>query len=150
MIAMRAWYRMVRIPFADRGRIALYQFADQRLATHMGHRANELEKVIVKLDRSLSKQAREGAVGQFEKQHRLLLGKKEQICSFLEEHQQAEPSPPPDDFVEEYGSQRLTFSHADAIKNLTEANTRLAAGWIQNMAMEPVHKMEKLFQQVQA
>ena len=149
MIAMRAWYRMVRIPFADRGRIALYGFADQRLATHISHRANELEKVIVKLDRSLSKPAREGAVRQFEKQHRLLLAKKEEICSFLEERQQSETSLPPDDFVEEYERQRLTFRHADALKNLTEANTKLAAGWIQNIAMEPVFKMENIFQQAQ-
>jgi bifunctional UDP-N-acetylglucosamine pyrophosphorylase/glucosamine-1-phosphate N-acetyltransferase len=150
MHAVRAWYRMVRIAFADTGRTTLYQSAEQRIATHMRHRVNELKKVILKLDRSLSKQAARGLDNPFEKQHRLLLEKEEKICQFLSKEDESDFPPLPHVFVEDYGHQRLTLSHVDALRNLTKESASQAAGWIQEIAANPLRKMEDIFHNLQS
>jgi hypothetical protein len=150
MHAMRAWYRMVRIAFADNERITLYQSAEQRVAMHMRHRVSELKKVILKLNRSLSRQAARGLANPFEKQHRLLLDEEEQICRFLSMEDESTYPPLPHVFVEDYGQQRLTLSHVDALHHLTKASASQAAGWIRNIAADPLHKIENIFLQLQS
>ena len=150
MHAMRAWYLMVRIAFADTGRITLYRSAEQRIATHIRHRVNEFKKVIVKLDRSLSKQAARGLSNSFQKQHRLLLEEEERICRFLSKEDELAFPPPPRVFVENYGHQRLTLNHVDALHNLTKETASEIMAWIQEIAAGPFRKIENIFHRLQS
>jgi UDP-N-acetylglucosamine/UDP-N-acetylgalactosamine diphosphorylase len=148
--ALGLWYRMVRIPFADSHQIPLYESATCRLAAHIAHRLNELDKVISKLQSSLSSKKAVNGRHLFEGQHKLLVSKRDRILSMPWTFDGTNYPPVPPSFLKDYAQRRNTFSHADSILNLRPDSAEDAAIWLRDIAAEPVVQMERLLDGVHA
>ena len=145
MHAFRTWYKLVRVRFASSWQIPLYESADGCLAMHIRHRVKELNKVILNLERSLSKQRPTVNKNPFEDQHKLIIGKREEISSILTGSDGRNYSAPPEPFLESYSHARSGLNHVDAIRNLTPGNAAQASVWICEIAARAVTDMERIF-----
>jgi acetyltransferase-like isoleucine patch superfamily enzyme len=147
MHALRAWYKWVRVPFAASTQIILYKFADDRLASHIAHRARELSKVISKLESSLHF-APEGSACQansFEVQHRSVVENRAKIVSLLTGSGNMNYQPPPEMFLQNYIRERQDLNHIDAVRKLTSESADEAAAWLSTIAAQVAFGVEQIF-----
>lgn len=143
MHALRAWYKMIRIPFAKSSELPLYRSAEGRLEAHVRHRVRELDNVISKLERSLSKQ--QSATNSFEGQHRMLVSKRQQITASLMRSDCNDWPRVPDEFLEHYGQYRQVLRYTEAIEHLSSGDVELASTWLERIAKQSVAELESLF-----
>ncbi len=140
--AMRAWYRLVRLPFSDSESRLLYLAADRQMEHHIRHRVEQLTKVIDKLDRSLSKLSTSAQDQKFQQQHRKLLENRHNISAFLLEDKL--PAPPAS-LTSDYERSRRTQDHAASIRALSNQTVDLATAWVREIAAAPQGSMQSLF-----
>jgi UDP-N-acetylglucosamine/UDP-N-acetylgalactosamine diphosphorylase len=140
--ALRAWYQKLRLPHSDSGDKLLYLAADGELDRHLQHRVKELAKIILKLEKSLSKPCKNSQEGLFVGQHRILLENKDHISSFLLREEYGEA---PVSLVAEYENLRNGRSHVDSVRSLTPASYQAAAEFLRGIACRPCLAMRALF-----
>jgi len=139
--ASATWYRSIRLPFADSEEKLLYMAAERELDRHLQYRAEQLSKVIDKLERSLSKPSR-AQHRMFQRQHRMLLDNREKIVSFLLEGMDLQP---PSLLVAEYERHRRSNGHPASIRALSRESVELSTKWLGEIAIRPERAMRALF-----
>ena len=140
--AMRAWYRLVRLPFSDSESRLLYLAADRQLEHHIRYRVEQLTKVVDKLDRSLSKPCTTAQDRQFQQQHRKLVDNRHNISAFLLDEKIPQP---PAALTADYEGNRRTQDHAASIRALCNETVELATRWIREIGAAPQHSMQTVF-----
>lgn len=140
--AMRAWYRLIRLPLSDSGSKLLYLGADRQMQHHLHYRVGQLTKVIDKLDRSLSKPCTTAQDREFQQQHRKLLDNRKNISAFLLEEKIPEL---PAALTADYERNRRTQDHVASIRALSNETVERATEWLRKIADAPQLSMQALF-----
>jgi carbonic anhydrase/acetyltransferase-like protein (isoleucine patch superfamily) len=140
--ALRAWYRKIRLPYAQSEDKPIYLAADVEFDRHIRHRVTELARVIGKLEKSLSKPYENSQSRSFCEQHRMLLRNNDRINSFLLREEYAEA---PVRLVAEYENLRNDRNHSDSVRSLTHEASHAAADFLREIADRPYREMRALF-----
>ncbi len=138
--AVGAWYRLLRLPFADSEEKILYAAAERELDRHRRHRAQQLASVIDKLERSLAKPCA-GRERACRLQHRKLLDNRDKITAFLLEETSMQA---PSGLTGEYERHRRSEGHAGAVRALSGQSVELATQWLREIALGPERAMRAL------
>ena len=134
--ALAAWYRLVRLPFADGDQAPLYEAAEEQAWRHVRERVKRLEAIVLKLERSLSKSTL------CEREHRPLIANASRVRRLLLDRRDGKV---PDDFVREYEQARAKMKHLDAVRAVSDAASASAAAWLAAVAAEPVAGLSAVF-----
>ena len=142
--ALDRWYELVRLPFAEDYQKPLYRAAQQQCRIHIAERIERLQKVIDKLDRSITKSSESGddRLIACQDEHRRLIEHREQIVAILTS--EPESSPAPAEFLTPYEKARCALSHIDALRQVGDEATQSAAEWIYSVAREPAARLGEL------
>lgn len=144
--ALAAWYRHVRLPFADAYQKPLYRSAIEQTKIHISERVRRIDAILSKLDRSIEKSTASGDASLIacQKEHRALLERGPEIRACLTSEIEAEP--PPASVLLRYEQLRASQPHLNAIRGLGEAQTSAAAKWLLKIAERPAAEMAALTQ----
>ncbi|MBI1354248.1 MAG: UDP-N-acetylglucosamine pyrophosphorylase [Acidobacteria bacterium] len=134
--ALAAWYRAVRLPYADDYQKSLYEAAEEQPRRHIRERVKRLEKIIDKLDRSLAKS------NAYENEHRRLIERRRELREALLGSVAGDV---PDNFVREYAQAREKMSHVEAVRAVSEEAAGAAAQWLLGIAAGPVDSLGRIF-----
>ena len=139
--ALDAWYEHVRMPFAEDHDKALYGAAREQIRQHIAERAERLDKIIGKLERSIEKSSASGEEGtaRFHDEHRLLLKSREPIAEIVTSR--PDGPPPPEAFLQDYEQCRQVASHIEAIQQVGDQAASMAANWLGELADMPTARM---------
>ncbi len=142
--ALDAWYEQVRLPFADDYQKPLYRAAQQQARAHVAERIQRLEKIIAKLERSIAKTTASGAepLAKFHGEHRRLIECQPRIVEVLARPDSGAPAPVA--FLEQYETGRASIAHIDAVRRLDASAAEAAAGWLDQIAQEPVRLLDEM------
>ncbi len=142
--ALARSYELVRLPFAEDYQKPLYRAAQQQCRIHIAERIQRLQKIIDKLDRSITKSSESGddRLIACQDEHRRLIERREKIVAILTS--EPELSPVPAEFLGPYEKARRALSHIDAVRQVSEEAAQSAAGWIYSVAREPAARLGKL------
>ena len=142
--ALDRWYELVRLPFAEDYQKLLYRAAQQQCRIHIAERIGRLQKVIDKLDRSITKSSESGdeRLIACQDEHRRLIERREKIVAILTS--EPESSPVPAEFLKPYEKARGALSHIDAVRQISAEAAQSAAEWIYSAAREPAPRLGEL------
>ena len=142
--ALDRWYELVRLPFAEDYQKPLYRAAQQQCRIHIAERIQRLQKIIDKLDHSITKSSESGddRLIACQDEHRRLIERREKIVAILTS--EPELSAVPAEFLGPYEKARRVLSHIDAVRQVSEEAAQSAAGWIYSVAREPAARLGKL------
>ena len=140
--ALRAWYQLVRSAFAESEGRVLFTAAGCEFNRHIEDRTQQLLKVVDKLERSLSKPCATSQDRAFHRQHRKLLGKRDQIQAFFLHEDYPKP---PASFISEYEEHRRRQEHIASVRALTQESVELSSKWLRGIADAPFLQMQALF-----
>ena len=142
--ALARSYELVRLPFAEDYQKPLYRAAQQQCRIHIAERIERLQKVIDKLDRSMTKSSESGdeRLIACQDEHRRLIERREKIVAILTS--EPESSPAPAEFLAPYEKTRRALSHIDALRQVGDQAAQSAAEWIYSVAREPAARLGKL------
>ena len=142
--ALDRWYELVRLPFAEDYQKPLYRAAQQQCRIHIAERIQRLQKIIDKLDRSITKSSESGddRLIACQDEHRRLIEHREKIVAILTS--EPELSAVPAEFLGPYEKARRVLSHIDAVRQVSEEAAQSAAGWIYSVAREPAARLGEL------
>jgi acetyltransferase-like isoleucine patch superfamily enzyme len=138
--AIETWYRTVRLPFSRGLDSLLCRGAISNVRLHIEHRGLELDKLIVKLSRTMVSSEDKG--NPFRRQHQSIVGTREAIRTLLT--QTAAPEAPAG-FQRHYRVARKTMGHCAAIREIPESIAGEAEEWLSRIASNPVEQMRKIF-----
>ena len=142
--ALDRWYELVRLPFVEDYHKPLYRAAQQQCRIHIAERIQRLQKIIDKLDRSITKSSESGdeRLIACQNEHRRLIERREKIVAILTSEPKS--SPVPAEFLRPYEKARSALSHIDAVRQVSEEAAQSAADWIHAAASEPAARLGEL------
>ncbi len=134
---LASWYRWVRIPFADGSERLLYDSALKQIELHVKHRLTELSKVVVKLERLISREQ----MNPFYAQHCRIVraAPMEQWLGMVDDGQ------PPKKLLSEYERLREFHGHCESVHLLSEATCEETKPWLTRIPENMVRRMSQLF-----
>ena len=141
LLALSAWYELVRLPYAEDYQKPLYEAARGQAQRHVRERVKRLEKIIGKLEKSIAKSQGGEGPGQFEQEHRMLMDKQMEIADAL---QATSGSAVPDSFLSEYGAAREKLPHVEAVLAVSDIAASAAADWLADLASHPARRLDEL------
>ncbi len=141
--ALDAWYEYVRLPFAEDYQKPLYEAARRQITHHIAERSRRLQKIIHKLDRSLTKwdQSSGDTSARPIAEHRLLMENREDIAQALIE---SDTLPPSTQAVEAYQTQDAKDDYVSRIRGVDDAAAATFSEWLGAVAAQSVDRMRKL------
>ena len=144
--ALAAWYRHVRLPFADSYQKPLYESAIEQTRIHVAERVRRVTAILAKLERSIEKSGATGDASLIacQDEHRLLLRRHNEVVACLESEPMTEPLPAK--LVRQYENLRGAAPHLDAVRGLDDANVAAAAKWLKGIADDPASRMTAIFE----
>ena len=144
--ALDAWYGHLRLPYANDHQKPLYEAAREQINRHITERAERLDKIIAKLERSIEKSSalRHNGPARSHNEHRLLLRSRAEIAKVFTSR--ANAPAPPRVFLQAYEQGRKDDAHIEAVQQVADDVAFAASKWLSALADIPVLSMRTILE----
>lgn len=143
-LALWNWYRQVRIPFASNHESLLYTAATRQIELNLRERARRIDRLIDKLDYSISLWEQEGGSEELLREQRRVRSRRKELDEALDPAERTSSAPPPDRFLEEYARARKSSTHIEALSCLSKAASSEAEDWLRSISSPSIDQVTAL------